>query len=362
MILEKVKNKIGQGLVPRFFNWWGAEIIAVVPFLGRLFSSELITGSVAHGEICFNFSDNDTVEEELFCIAEDGQLDAAVIKNILRKKPHVICFSEDQALIKKVVFPLAAKENLREVIQYEIDRFVPFSLSEIYFDFEVVGVNSENVICQLVVVERKKIEAVTNFYTTNKLDLVKISVLGDFVTDNINLLPDAERSKKSPVLSLINCGLIAAAVFLLLGLGNIIIEHKKSQLTEIKSQLDYQKKEAKLAIDLKNRIEKLKAKSVFPAKHYKEKNRVSRIISSLAEILPRDTWLTQIEINDTEIKLSGESKNASPLIELLELSPIFSNPKFNSSLIKNELNGYERFSMKVNVDIDDLNKESIDAN
>jgi Tfp pilus assembly protein PilN len=43
------------------------------------------------------------------------------------------------AVIKTVDFPVAVKENLSQVVAYELDRITPFSAEDAYFDFKILG-------------------------------------------------------------------------------------------------------------------------------------------------------------------------------------------------------------------------------
>lgn len=49
----------------------------------------------------------------------------------------------DRALVRFIDLPLAVKENLRETIGYEIEKYVPFPAEEVCFDFEVVAEDRE---------------------------------------------------------------------------------------------------------------------------------------------------------------------------------------------------------------------------
>lgn len=47
------------------------------------------------------------------------------------------------AILRYVEFPLAVKENLRDTLGYEMDKYVPFSADEIYFDFQIISEEKE---------------------------------------------------------------------------------------------------------------------------------------------------------------------------------------------------------------------------
>ena len=47
--------------------------------------------------------------------------------------------NRDLAIIRFIELPLAAKENLRETLGYEMEKYVPFSMEDVYFDYNITG-------------------------------------------------------------------------------------------------------------------------------------------------------------------------------------------------------------------------------
>lgn len=71
-----------------------------------------------------------------------------------------ICLPRDAVLVRFVPLPLAVEENLRETLEFEIDRHTPFSFDDVYFDHQVVGryPESAQMLVMLVVVRRALIQ------------------------------------------------------------------------------------------------------------------------------------------------------------------------------------------------------------
>ncbi len=55
------------------------------------------------------------------------------------RKGIVLAIPRDWAILREVTLPGAVKENLTEVIGYELDRLTPFSSEDAYYDFRVLG-------------------------------------------------------------------------------------------------------------------------------------------------------------------------------------------------------------------------------
>lgn len=53
--------------------------------------------------------------------------------------PVFICLSPEQFVVHRVLLPLAAEENLPQVLEYEIQRLLPFRLDGLYYDYLSIG-------------------------------------------------------------------------------------------------------------------------------------------------------------------------------------------------------------------------------
>jgi len=81
-------------------------------------------------------------------------------KNRISPTSIFLGIPRDMAILRYVEFPLAVKENLRDTLGYEMEKYVPFSADEIYFDFQIISEEKEagrlRLLC--IVVKRESIE------------------------------------------------------------------------------------------------------------------------------------------------------------------------------------------------------------
>ncbi|HDK38106.1 MAG TPA: hypothetical protein ENG92_03725, partial [Thiolapillus brandeum] len=83
---------------------------------------------------------------------------------VARLKPHerplALLLPNDWVLQRTIVLPVAAQENLSQVISFEMDRFTPFSADQVYFDCHIgdreAGVDMFSV--EVAVVPRKRLD------------------------------------------------------------------------------------------------------------------------------------------------------------------------------------------------------------
>jgi Tfp pilus assembly protein PilN len=89
--------------------------------------------------------------KEIALKAENDARERALRQAILSLLPHFnpardaiyLCVPQEQAIVQQVFLPLAAQDNLRQVLEYEIERQLPFKSEDIYFDYLPVGQRGE---------------------------------------------------------------------------------------------------------------------------------------------------------------------------------------------------------------------------
>jgi Tfp pilus assembly protein PilN len=104
--------------------------------------------------------------------SEDGQRNEAKAEQLGRvvkvffdenRIPSATLFlgiPRESAILRYVDFPLVLKENLRDTLGYELEKYMPFSADDLYFDFQVISEdkNAEKFKVFLLAVKREFIE------------------------------------------------------------------------------------------------------------------------------------------------------------------------------------------------------------
>jgi Tfp pilus assembly protein PilN len=71
-----------------------------------------------------------------------------------------ICVPQDQAIIQQIFLPQAAQANLQEVLEYEIERYVPFRREDIYYDFLPLGKKGDKIGVFLFAIPKRNLTTV----------------------------------------------------------------------------------------------------------------------------------------------------------------------------------------------------------
>ena len=359
-------------VIGSFFAWWFKELAGLVPapLRGALEGSthaalldlsgpEIVLSRLSGG----SWRELGRVDPRgLNEPAQASAFAGLIQKAKLGELEVILRLPASMALCKTLSLPLAAEENLRQVLTFEMDRHTPFRADEVYFDYRVRNRDAETgrMEVELVTVPRKVMDERCERAAAWGVvpDVVDIGIEvrggevrggedrgpGDF-TDGINLLPadDGVNGARrvgglTLILATVAAALVAVAVYLPL-------EAHQAEMQAISAALAKAKADAGAAMELRKDIDRLVADSQFLVTRKQKSVKATEVLDELTGILPDGTWLRQFKIKDRELRISGFSQAASNLIGLIEQSSMFENARFTSPVTQDRREELERFNV-----------------
>jgi len=146
--------------------------------------------------------------KEIALKAENDARERALRQAIVSLLPHFnsardaiyLCVPQEQAIVQQVFLPLAAEANLRQVLEYEIERQLPFKREDIYFDFLPVGKKGEKLCVYVFATPKKNLAGLLNMLESFG---IKPNGVETTVTALANylLFSDADRSDNAAVIA-----------------------------------------------------------------------------------------------------------------------------------------------------------------
>ncbi|WP_020158253.1 MULTISPECIES: PilN domain-containing protein [Methylobacter] len=347
----------------KFFRWWARELDFLVPEkIKRLVHEKqgviLIRPDNNHLEMTYIL--NGKVEP--IATLERNESDIADVKALLAKDERfaktdvVLRLTREQAIQKTLVLPLAARENLAQVVSYELDRYTPFKPEQVYFAVKPLTDPHEpgQMNVMLVLTPREVLEAL---YT----DIKALGLSPKFADyedapndleqnyDYYNLLPDRFREKIDKNAALFHSALIVSVFALLLAVIALPVWFEYQAVDALNEQLDGIEKEARKIDALQSEIDALVEESRRLVDVKSSAPSVVIMLNALSSLIKDDTWLTYAQYSDGHLQIQGESPSASALIAVLEASPLFDNVRFVSPVTQDRISGLERFQITVDV-------------
>jgi general secretion pathway protein L len=284
-----------------------------------------------------------------------GELDPQVTGSLqailagVRDKGHraVVRLSPTSVLTRQVVFPAQVRENLAQVLAYEIDRLTPFQAEQVYFDFRAAEdpAAGGKIEVDLALCRRDLVREWLQQLRDAGMPADQLTWEGAW--PNANLLPAQERPHRgsgilSPTKILLLLVLLLAAVVLATPIW------QKRQIREDRvAEVEALKVRAEKVYELRTALERARQGSVAVLQAKWEQPRMIDLLLELTQRLPDDTWIQNLDYRDGEIQLRGESAQATALIVLLDQAPGISEVTFRSPVVQVAGSGRERFHISL---------------
>lgn len=339
-------------LIVKFFRWWFAELAACLP-AGLRWSrrrpslivalrDDSVRVSVHHGDARRQLGILSLHEES------GPRLRASfdqLVRGIARHSMEIsLELPPDRVLRREIELPIAATENLREVLSFEMDRHTPFQSEEVAFDHRLIRTDAaaKRIAVELAIVPRAVYDEAVALADTLGVSPERVGLAER--ESEFNFMPVLEQEGKRsggrivPGLALLAIALAAAAVYLPLHLRHATLAKLEYELAEGRA--------AALEVDaLRQRTGVALERARFLFDHRLASPTAVALLDEVTKRLPDGTWLTQLRVRGDQIVLAGYSPAAASLVAGLEDSPLLSEVHFASPVMIDPRVGLERFSL-----------------
>jgi general secretion pathway protein L len=344
--------------VLRILAWWLGELSGLIPeSVSRIFKHQPhittveIDGGHAilghrKGDRWWNVGrveltgiDPDITRDEIARLARRAGLHAQQV---------VLYLPTTRVLRRSINLPLAAAENLREVLGFEMDRHTPFRAEEVYYDYRIAKLDRDarRVTAIVTVAAKAHVDQALAMLKSWGLTPIRVGV-GDERSDGetTSLLSLASRSIQGALLRKL-CGGLAIAACLLAAVATYLPLYREKQLlAAYETKLEATRGVAAAAEKLKKQVAGMLERSRFLAERKLAEPSITELLDEVTRRLPDDSWVTQFRAEGDELVLSGYSPHASALIGLLEDSQMLEQVHFGSPVTFDQRLGAERFTL-----------------
>ena len=345
-----------------FGDWWVDELRQLLPsFVERWISGNparvVLLVSVKQVEL-YLYTAGQKIVLGRFASAvgldrDVKKLSMIVAERVPKDTVVEVVLSGQQVLTREVFLPSATERTLADVIRFEMDRLTPFNADEVGYAWCMLGQipEREKLKVELQVVRRDYLSELV-FQAT----LLGLAVDGVYAKQQVsqgekddrkNLLPEDLRPERAPLWGSRNKILLGV---LLLALSLVVIfpvywqmekiEGLETEIAAVSSEAKAaSKKQQLLLARLEGQEALINKKNQHPAK--------LEIIRELTALLPDNTSVSKLVIDDETVSLQGESLKSSDLIETLEQTQMFKNVEFVSPVTRNPSSGMERYQLRL---------------
>lgn len=349
--------------VKKFFRWWLRELRFLVPEKIRQLVNEKQGFIIVRPEgdrLALTYAVNGKTEP--LAILERNASGITHYKALqarderLAKADLILRLTAQEAIQKQLALPAAVKENLLQVVSYELDRYTPFKAEQVYFAVKPLEGEHEpgQIKVMLVLTPRETLDVLYEDIKAMGMSPLFVdyeATPNDFEQryDGYNLLPEDLREKTANTPRLIYTALIAALCLLLGAVLVMPVFFEYQAVNALQEKIDTIEKDAKgvkaLQLEIDAMIDETRLliaeKSAAPA--------VVDMLNTLSALIKDDTSLGYLQYSDGHLQIQGESPAASALIGVLEDSELFANVRFISPVTQDKVSKLERFQITADV-------------
>lgn len=364
--IEKITEPLAawyhQSSIHAFMEWWTTELKALVPkqYQATLFprSLSVYVTHVQDGDEAVKLWQQEGAEITALP-ADDAVTDKEWwhqlnhYLGVVEQSTEVTCLlPESKVLIREVAMPVAVYSEVESVLQFELDKYIPFKADEVVFACnrgELVE-GSEKFPVLLTAIKKEALLALVSLFESKGVQLsgidVNIGAEDQPQAMGVNLLPKEVRKKKDWTKIKWNAGLSAVAIALLWFVMFSSLENKQAKIESLEAQVDELRKDARRAKLIENQLNDSIQAANFLGNL--KKNTPSRLLmfSELTQKVPMNTFLTRVMIDNERLEVVGESVNANALIPILNQSSLWYEPAIIGNVTQNPRTGKEKFTIR----------------
>jgi len=360
--LARLRTRYARTPLPRFFAWWGGELVALLPARWRGLLAEraeaLLLEMRGDHLAIWRQTGNACSEAEVVALdAGDAERKAA----IERVRAHVddpnlrtyYCIAPGRVLRRELSLPAAAETNLRQVLAFEMDRQTPFKADQVYFDYRLGerAPTAKNLQISLIVVPRAPLDADLAKLSAGTLQLDGVDCWRDGSGSGrmgLNLLPLERRPRRINPRLRLNLGLAGGAVVLLVTVMLLSLANREAALGAMNAQVEKAQNAAKQVSTLKKTLTDSISAANFLNRRKHETPTMVQLLADLSQRLPDDTYLERLAVDEKyKIDVQGLSDNTTKLAEGLAQSEVVENPSFQGSIQQDPRTHKDRFNMSL---------------
>lgn len=341
--------------IQAFLHWWGEGLRTSLPDgLRKLFRSDpprlvLHMQNDQQGVVLWE-QDGKQQECGSFLLTDGNASLASFVPAKSSNKSYQVELRLGQAQVLQMQrhFPEAVKDNLRQVVGYQLDRLTPFTAENALFDAQILQHDKvrKEVLAGIYVTPRHVVDRFVREVTNAGVDAVHIISVGE--TGGRVRLEREQSTEMTQGWSMIPLYLFIGALVLSLLAP---LAYKFRRLDQVETALADVRKSSSEQLAVRDKL-----MEADEALHFlEEKRRTSPValdvVEKLSAEIPANTWLERLTLEGSTLEIRGESGKALNLIDIMEEAPEFSNVRFKSPVIRNKDNGHDRFHIEATVEV-----------
>lgn len=344
----------------RFFDWWFSELRGLMPGAGNIANANrrVLIATALRDKLVIGVGSNgdrsQSVEIYLTGSPIAGEPDTAgSVRKLAKRSPQkVLAFSRDLILHRSLKLPAAARENLREVLGFEMDRYTPFEVDSVFYDYRITAStpSEEGLQVDLVVIPKKTAQRYLDKLSTLGIQVDYFSTLeenGDL--SSVRIYPEDRKRRSSRLPHMVSLFLFGILLGCLAGFVYLDMDRSRANINQLNLELRKIREQAQQAIAARDRLETMVSQMSTPLERKSKQQSMVALLDLITKTLPDQTYLQRYDVRQNHLTLTGYSENASSLIDALEKTGALANVQFVSPVTFDARVGRDRFNIRADL-------------
>jgi general secretion pathway protein L len=265
-------------------------------------------------------------------------------------KPAVLRLGEADVLGKTVTLPLAAERELDQALLFEMDRETPFKPDELYWNHRVEATDRQNsrLLARLVLVPKANLARLLDLLGHAGVIPVRAEIADGpdsgfwFPLDGYGhgVAHGASPLVKPLAVCLVVLGLAAVAIPFL---------RQSAAMSRLDQALAAGRAAAAEADALHRETARLAGSADLVEKEREKVGQPLAVLAAATRVLPDDTYLTEMQLQQRKLTISGRSAAAARLIGVMSADSEFHNTAFAAPVTRIEALRQEIFTIVTEV-------------
>lgn len=276
---------------------------------------------------------------------------AALSERRYRKWPLVIKLAPHLGMRKLVDLPVAAKDDLAKVLQFELDRLTPFKPEDVHLAWRIQETDTKagRMRVLLEIVPRTVIDRATDVVAQFQREPDRIEIEQTQGHEQpLDLRPKLVEEKPASGWAK---RVLRITTLVLLVIAAVLPMVKQQQLiADLDAKVRTAREGAEVSLQLRERLDSMSDESAFLADARNGRPTMTELLAELTALLPDHSHILQLRVNENDIDLMGLADKASDLIAILSQSSFLKGPAFNSPVTRDGRSNKERFHISVELD------------
>jgi general secretion pathway protein L len=340
-------------MLREFFSWWLAQLAELMPqSLRRSAPSAADATVIAPVDPTMNAITVGLRRGGKETLVGQLGLGAAELADLPRSpgKPAVLRLREQDVLAKTLVLPLAAEGELDQALLFEIDRETPFRPDELYWNHRIEAADRQNarLSVRLVLTPRAHLAPLLEPLGHAGVTPVRAEI-ADGPDAGFWLPLNDDRRSVDRGRGLLLKPLAVCCALLALAAISAPFVRQSITMAKLDRELAAGRAAASEADRLQGEISRLAGSADLITKEREKVGQPLSVLAAATRVLPDDSYLTEMQLQQRKLTMSGRSAAAARLIGAMAADDEFHNPTFAAPVTRIEALRQEIFTIVTEV-------------